>query len=222
MLGEELHVGPGREPGVEPCGFAQRRGAAAADPERRATRPLGLGLHRDVLEREVLAAEAHVVPPPQGLTDLERLQEPPDATLEGNARGGELLADRRIVGGDADPEDDATLGGAVEGADDVRQHDRVAQRRQEHARAQTYAPRAAGHRGQQRERLVSRPGDQRVPDPYGVEARGLRALGHGEQRRRLRTAGHDGLASRDQHAELDSHRYLPGWYFCPNASSHRR
>ena len=188
---------------------------------------MGLRLHRDVLQREVLAAEAHVVALPQRLTDLDRLEESPDPPLEGNARGRELFADRRIIGGEADSEDDTPLGGAVERADDVGQDDRIAQRRQEHARAETHAPRTAGHGSQQRERLVSRPGDQRVADPHGVEARGLRALGHGQQRSRLRTTGHDGFASGDQHPELDSHLYLAaapdaGAYLYPNASSHLR
>src|SRR5439155_18280570 len=106
----------------------------------RAARAVRLRLHRDVVEREVLAAEAHVVPPPERLTDLDRLEESPDAPLERNAGGRELFADRRIVGGEADAEDDAALRGAVERADDVHQDDGVAQRRQEHAGAETDVP----------------------------------------------------------------------------------
>src|SRR5438445_422120 len=126
VLGEELDAGAGGKPRVETRSHAQRRRPAAADPDRRAARPLRLGLHRDVLQREVLAAEAHVVAPPERLTDLDRLEESSDPVLEGNAGGGELLADRRVVGGEADPEDDAPIGHAVERADDVRQHHRVA------------------------------------------------------------------------------------------------
>ena len=209
VLGEELHAGPGREPRVEARRLAQRRRSAAADPDRRAARPVGLGLHRHVVEREVLALKAHVIATPERLTDLERLEKAADPPLEGHAGGGELLADRRIVGGEADAQDDAALRRAIERADDMGQHHRIAQRRQEHTGAEAHAPGAPGDRRHQRERLVSGPGDQRVPDPHGVEACRLRALGHGQERRRLRMTGHDGLARGYQHTELDSHRYLP-------------
>src|SRR6185503_3516563 len=101
---------------------------------------------------------------------------------------------------------------AIERADDVREHDWIAQGGQEHARTELHPARAAGDGGHERERLVARARGQGVTDPDGVEARGLRALGHGQKRRRLRAVGHDGLARGNQYAELDSHRYLPGAY----------
>jgi hypothetical protein len=173
---------------------------------------MGLGLHRDVVEREVLAGEADVIAAPEGLADLDRLEESPHAPIERHAGGCEFLADRRIVRGEAHAEDDAPFGGAIERADDVREHDGIAQGGQEHARTELHPARAAGDGGHERERLVARARGQGVTDPDGVEARGLRALGHGQKRRRLRAVGHDGLARGNQYAELDSHRYLPGAY----------
>src|SRR5438067_835435 len=101
----------------------RRQSAARSGPRPRR-------LHRGVVEREVLAGERHVIAAPQRATDRERLEKAPDATLPRHAGGGEFLADRRRVGGDADAEDDAALGDAVERADDVRKHDGIAQRRQ--------------------------------------------------------------------------------------------
>ena len=206
-LGEERGARPRREPRIPARGLAQRRRAAATDPDRRTTRAMRLGLHRDVVQREMLAAEAHAVAGPQRATDLQRLEEAADAALPRHADGGELPADRRRVGGDADAEDHAALRHAVERADDVRQRHGIAQRGQQHAGAQPHARRARGDRGQQRERLVARPRRDRVADPDGVEAGRLRALGHGQQRRRLRAPGHHRLARGDEHAELGRHRY---------------
>src|SRR5258705_7569650 len=138
--------------------------------------------------------------PPERLADRDRLEESPDPSLEGHAGGGEFLANRRIVGGEAHAENDAALGGAVERADDVREHDGIAQGGQEHARAEPHPARASGHGGHERERLVARPRAERGADPDGVEAGGLRALRHGPERRRLRAAGHDGPTRGGEHA----------------------
>src|SRR5439155_327445 len=112
LLGEELDVGARGEPRVEARRLAQGCRPAAADPDGRASGLLRLRLHRDVLEREVLAAEADVIAAPQRPTDLERLEEPADAALERNTRRRELSADGRIVGGEAHPEDDPAFGRA--------------------------------------------------------------------------------------------------------------
>src|SRR5262245_15726069 len=222
VLREELDAGPRRKPCVEARGDSERRGSATADPDRRAARTMGLGLHRDVVEREVFAGEAHVIAAPERLADLDRLEESPYPPIERHAGGGEFLADRRIVRGEAHAEDDAAFGGAIERADDVREHDGIAQGGQEHARTELHPSRAAGDRGHERERLVARARRQRVADPDGVEARALRAFGHGQKRRRFRAVRHDGLARGNQYAELESHRYLPDAYFSPSASSQRR
>src|SRR5690349_23184560 len=59
MLREEFDARAGRKPRVEARGLAERRRSAAADPDRRAALPVGFRLDGDVVEREVLAAEAH-------------------------------------------------------------------------------------------------------------------------------------------------------------------
>ncbi len=128
------------------------------------------------------AREADAVLPPQRATDRQRLEESPHATGEGNAHGLELLADGRRVGGDAHAENHAPLGDAVKSADDVGEHDRIAQGGQEHGRADAHPPRAGGHGREKGERLVPRPRGDRVTDPHGLEAGRLRALGHGQHR----------------------------------------
>src|SRR5262249_6903006 len=170
VFGKEFHAGPGREPRVEASRLAQRRRPAAADPDRRTARTVRLGLHRDVVEREVLAREAHVITAPQRLADLDGLEEASDPALERHAGRRELFADRRIVGGEAHAQDHAALRGAIQGAHDVGQDDRVAQRRQQHARAEPHATCAARDRGHQGERLVAGPGDQGGPPPHPNEA----------------------------------------------------
>src|SRR5262249_22248903 len=128
VLDEELDVGAGREPGVEAGGLAQGRRPTAADPDWWTTGTMWLRLHGDVVEREVLAAEADVIAAPQRSTDLERLEKAPDATLEWHADGLELLPDGRGVRGNADAEDHAALGDAIQRADDVGYHHRSAER----------------------------------------------------------------------------------------------
>ena len=126
VLGEELHAGPGGEPGVEARRFAEGNGPAAPDPDGRPARAMGLGVHGDVLEGEVLAVEAHAVAAPQGLADLQDLQEAADAPLEGNADVLELLADGRGVARDANAEDDPALRDAVERGHDLGEDDGLA------------------------------------------------------------------------------------------------
>src|SRR5207302_3631512 len=92
VVGEEADARAGGEPGVEARGLAQGGGPAAADPDRRAAGPMRLRLHRDVLEREVLAAEAGAVLPPQGAADLDRPQEASDAAAPRQAPRPEPLA----------------------------------------------------------------------------------------------------------------------------------
>ena len=87
VLAEELDAGAGGEPSVEPRGLAQRGGSAAADPDRRVASPVRLGLHGDVVQGEVRAAEAHAVLAPQGAADRERLEESPHAARERHAHG---------------------------------------------------------------------------------------------------------------------------------------
>src|SRR5438034_6233150 len=47
VLGEELDAGAGWKPRVEPGGLTERRRAATADPDRRATGTMRLRLHGD-------------------------------------------------------------------------------------------------------------------------------------------------------------------------------
>src|SRR3546814_3656960 len=65
---------------------------------------------------------------------------------------------------------------------DMRQHHRVAQRRQEHRGAQLDPLRASRHAGEQRDRLVPRAGEERVPHTDRVVAERLGPLGQRNQR----------------------------------------
>src|SRR5207245_1725500 len=203
ILREELDAGAGWKPRVEPGGLTERRRAATADPDRWATGTMWLRLDGDVVEREVLAAEADVVAGPQRATDLEHLEESSDPTLEWHADGLELLPDGRCVGRNADAQDHTALGHTVERADDVGQHDGIAQRGQEDRRAEPDAARPCGDSGQQRQGFVTRPRGDRITDPDGIEAGGLGALGHGQHGPGLGPPGHHGLTRRKQDAELD-------------------
>src|SRR5262249_56370978 len=87
-----------------------------------------LRLDGDVVESEVLAREADPVARPERATDLEDLEETSDPALERHAHRGELATNGRRVGGDADTEDDAPFGRAIQRADDVGEHDGLAQR----------------------------------------------------------------------------------------------
>src|SRR5262249_7869147 len=149
------------------------------------TGSMRLRLYGDVMEREVLAAEADVIAAPQRSTDLERLEKAPDATLERHADGLELLPDGWRVCRNADAEDHAALGDAVQRADDVGEHHRIAQRRQKHRGAEPDAARSRSDGGQERQRLVAWPRGDRIADPHRVEAGPLGTLGHGQHGRRL-------------------------------------
>ena len=61
---------------------------------------------------------------------------------------------------------------------------RVAQRRQQHGGAELDARHAGGHGGQQGQRIVARPRQQRIADPDRIEAERLGALGQRQQRQR--------------------------------------
>jgi hypothetical protein len=89
----------------------------------------------------VPATAADAVAAPQCTTDRERLEKPPDPAVERHACRLKLLADCRHVAGDADAENEAPLDNAVEGTDDVGEHNRVAQGRQKHSRAPPHARR---------------------------------------------------------------------------------
>src|SRR5262249_6015122 len=125
-VGKERRGGAARTPGVDPGSVRERRRATAADPDRGPTGTMRLRLDGDVVEREVLAAEADVVAAPQRAADLEHLEESSDPTLERHADGLEFLPDGRRVGRDADAQDHTALRHTVERADDVGQHDGIA------------------------------------------------------------------------------------------------
>ena len=55
----------------------------------------------------------------------------------------------------------------------MRQHHRIAQRRQQHRGADFDAGEAAGDRGEQRQWFMTRAGQDRIADPDGVEAEAL-------------------------------------------------
>jgi len=154
----------------------------------------------------VLAVEADVVAAPQGLADLEELEEAADAPLEGHPHVLELLADVRHVARDAHAQDDPSLRDAIERADDMGEDHGLAQSGQEHGRAQAHPLGARGHRGEKGERLVAWPRSDGVADPHGVEPARLGALRHGQERARLLTSRHHRLARGDEQAELDGHR----------------
>jgi len=85
---------------------------------------------------------------------------------------------------------------AATARDLLREHDRVAQGRQQHRRPQERAARARAGRGEQGQRIVPRPGQQRVADPDRIVALTLGPFGKREERRRLGAAFHHLFAGR--------------------------
>ena len=91
----------------------------------------------------------------------------------------------------------------------VREHDGVTQRREQDGGAERDAPGARGDAGQQGDRLVARPREQRIADPHRIVAQGFGALGQRQQRRRPRPALHDALARRQQVSYARADGVLP-------------
>ena len=145
---------------------------------------------------------------PQLAAEPQPFEHASDALFERHAAGDELGADVRHVAGDADAEDEAAFADLVQGRDAVRQHDRVAQRRQQHrgaeldalVRAATADSRVSG----------SCRGRASIESPTQIEivAEQFGAFGQREQRRRLGAALHDPLAGRQQIS--DAHGHDPG------------
>src|SRR5262250_3896792 len=132
LLGKELHARPRRKPRIEARGLAQRGGTATPDPDGRAAAAMRLRVHGHVVEGKVLAVEADVVAAPQGLADLEELEDAAHAPLEGHPHVLELLADVRHVPRDTYAQDDPSFRDAIKGADDVGEDHGLAKRGQEH------------------------------------------------------------------------------------------
>jgi hypothetical protein len=80
----------------------------------------------------------------------------------------------------------------------VGQQDGIAQGRQQHRGAELHLARARRHGGEQGQRIVPRPGQERIADPYGIEAQRLGALGKRQQRGGFGLSSHDPFAGRQQ------------------------
>ena len=152
----------------------------------------------------------HRLAGPQRAAQLHAFEQPPDALLERHARGHELGADVGNVGGDADAQDHAPLRDLVERGDLLRQHDGIAQGRQQHRGAELDARHAGGHGREQGQRIVPRPRQQRIADPDRVEPEARRAFGQLQQGHRLRPPRHGLLAGRQQVSNARRHGGPPG------------
>jgi hypothetical protein len=147
------------------------------------------------------------VPGPQGARQPQALHHAPDTGFERYTRRREFRPDVGHVAGDARPEDEPSVADLVERGELMRQHHRIAQGRQKDGGAERRFSRPCRHRGQQSERIMARPGEQRIPDPHRIEAQSLGARRELQQRRGLRPAFHDPLAGRQQVSDL--------WRHCP-------
>ena len=127
----------------------------------------GLRLDRQVLEAVVVALVRDVVARPQGGDRLEHLVHPPAPFLDGDAERGKLLA----VPADAHAEDRSAAGELVEGRPLLRERDGVAEREDQHERAEADGPRHAAERGEEGHWLepgdaVRRRRDEQVVDEH--------------------------------------------------------
>src|SRR2546422_474161 len=186
MVGRHLAPGLGREPlrpgdaGGEAVGrdeggdpavpqsprAAYGRLAVAADPGGHRLLD-GLGQHRDLVEPPELALERHLVLAPAAAHDGQRLVGAPPALLERHAGGMELAL---LLDADAEGRQHAAAREVVDHRDLTRRRDRVAERRDEDARAELQPPRARGDGGQRGHRLGDRlGGGQALGEPERVD-----------------------------------------------------
>ena len=80
----------------------------------------------------------------------------------------------------------------------MRQQHGIAQRWQQHGRADLHPYGAGGDGCHQRHGVMPRPGGDAIADPDGIEAYTFGALGQRQQGRGLVLAGHDALARRQK------------------------
>src|SRR2546430_948959 len=144
----------GRDEGGDPAvpqspRAAHGRLAVAADPGGHRLLD-GLGQHRDLVEPPELAVERHLVLAPAAAHDRQGLVGAPPALLERHAGGMELAL---LLDADAEGRQHAAAREVVDHRDLARRRDRVAERRDEDARAELEPPRARGHGGQRGHRL---------------------------------------------------------------------
>src|SRR5438128_1881563 len=161
----------GRDEGGDPAvpqspRAAHGRLAVAADPGGHRLLD-GLGQHRDLVEPPELALERHLVLAPAAAHDRQGLVGAPPALLERHAGGMELAL---LLDADAEGRQHAAAREVVDHRDLARRRDRVAERRDEDARAELEPPRARGHGGQRGHRLGDRQrGGQALGEPERVD-----------------------------------------------------
>ena len=154
-------------------------------PDRRAAGTVGGRAQHAALHRPA-ALPVDRLSGPQGAGQPQAFHHAADAAFERHARRGEFRPDIGHVAGDARPEDKPSLADLIERGELMRQHDRVAQCRQKDRGAERHLSGARRHRGQQGQRIVARPRQQRIPDPHRIEAQSLGARRELQQRRGLR------------------------------------
>ena len=180
-----LGVQIGRDDAVTQTGEAvELRGEQLAAVARRDQhrRPCGVPRQRAdrVLDQLVVrAAVGHRLTAPEHPPGLDVLFQPPDAPLVVGAARRPLALRRRQAPAHAEPEHQTAVRDLVHVGDLLRQHDRVAERRQQHGRAQAHARRDAGDVRQRRQRLQPRLGDDAVADPDRVVAGSIGQTSHG-------------------------------------------
>jgi len=150
------------------------------------------------------------LPGPQGAGEPQPLHHAADPSLKRHARRDEFRADIRHVAGDAGAKHQPALADLVEGGELVRQHDRIAQCRQKHRGPELHLLRPCGRCGEQGQRVVPWPRQERVTDPHRVEAEPLRPRGEVEQRAGFWAALHDPLPCRQQVSYARRHVSSPG------------
>src|SRR3954466_15011126 len=160
-----LRVGGVREPAViKPADPFEACPNHAAKPDRRSA-----GTVRHRAERRLLdnpsAVPRNRLAGPQLAAEPQPFEHASDALFEWHAAGDELGADVRPVAGDANAENEAAFADLVQSRDAVRQHDWVAQYRQQHRGAQLDATGARGNVQWHGQRLVPRPGEDPIADP---------------------------------------------------------
>ena len=186
-----------------------RGGGGPGGPDRRAAFAVGGGADGCVPHLPA-SVPGDGFAAPQGAAQPQAFHHTAEAFFPGHAAGFELGADVGNVTGDADAEDDASIGYLVQRGDLVRQQHGVAQRRQQYGGAEFHPAGTAGDGGQQRDCVVAWPGGDGIADPDAVVTQALRPFRQRQQRRRFRPPFHDAFARRQQVSNARRHMFSPG------------
>ena len=203
-----LDAGRVGEPAVEvPADPLPRRRDGASDPDRRSARAMRCRAEHATFD---FPAPVPVDGParPERTRQRQTFNESADPLLEGNARSLELRAGGRPVGGDADSQDHAALGDAIERGHLLREHDGIAKGRKQHGGAEFHSARPCRDGGEERQRIVPRSGEKGVAYPDRIESQRLGPFRQRKQRSGFRISFHGAFAGRQQVSQF-RHRRFP-------------